>query len=64
MDFIAVQPALFESMCPFLIQYIENANGAVCFKINPAQDHGYISSGGETGLGQMNKVKRSPVQAK
>ena len=64
MDFNAVQPALFESRRPFLIQKIENANGAVCFKINPTHDHGYVSSGGETGFGQINKVKRLPVQAK
>ena len=64
MDFNAVQPALFESRCPFLIQKIENAKGAVCFKINPAHGHGYVSSGGGTGVGQMNKVKRLPVQAK
>ena len=64
MAFNAVRLASFESRFPCLIQKIENANGAVCFKINPAHDHGYVSSGGETGFGQMNKVNRSPVQAK
>ena len=64
MVFSAVQPALLESRYLFLIQKIENANGAICFKINPTHDNGYISRGGDTGFGQINKVKRSPVHAK
>ncbi len=64
MVFNAVQTAFLESRYFFLIQKIENANGAVCFKINPAHDQGYILSEGDTGFGQISKVKRSPVQAK
>ena len=64
MAFKAVQAASLLSDRPCFMNNIVKARGAECFRMNPAHDNGNVVNGGLTGLGQIIRVSKLPVQAK